>query len=269
MRRLTSILFFAASLVCTAAAQNNLESPLANAPPSPTANEQARMIEGARHVALDYTANLPNFICTETIQRSTMEKSGKAWKLRDTLLLDMAFSNNHERYKLLTISGKPTKKTLDQVGGILSNVDFGSVLAWVFRTKSQTRFQWERWTNLRGRQMAVFSYNIEQSHSEFRTSVNKLERMAAFGGLVYIDRENSSVMRITYAPTDMPSYWPVAEASSALDYGLVTIGEQRYFLPLHGEMVLTERDGRHYRNVMDFGNYRKFSAEATLSFEKD
>jgi hypothetical protein len=34
-------------------------------------------------------------------------------------------------------------------------------------------------------------------------------------------------------------------------------------------MVLTERDGRHYRNVMDFGNYRKFSAEATLSFEKD
>jgi hypothetical protein len=268
MRRLTSILFFAASLVFTAAAQNNPESPLANAPPSPSANEQGRIIQDARRIALDYTANLPNFICTETIQRSTMEKIGKPWKLRDTLILDMAFSNNHERYKLLSISGKPTTKTLDKVGGIFSNADFGSVLEWIFRPKSETRFQWERWTNLRGRPAIVFSYNIEQSHSEFRTTVNKLERLAAFGGLVFIDRENSSVMRITYAPTDMPSYWPIAEASSELDYGLATIGEQRYFLPLHAELLLVEKDGRHHRNVMDFGNYRKFSAEATLSFEK-
>src|SRR6185369_4257925 len=148
------------------------------------------------------------------IQRSTMQKTGKPWKLTDTLILDMAFSNNHERYKLLSVSGKPTTKTLEKIGGIISNADFGSMLGWVFRPKSETRFQWERWTNLRGRPTLVFSYNIAQSHSEFRTSWNKLERLAAFGGLVYIDRENSRVMRITYAPTDMPSYWPIAEVSS-------------------------------------------------------
>jgi hypothetical protein len=261
MRRLTSIVFFAASLVCTAAAQNN--------PESPSANEQARIIEDARRIALDYTANLPNFLCTETIQRSTMQKSGKPWKLNDTLILDMAFSNNNERYKLLTISGKPTTKTLDKVGGIISDGDFGTMLAWIFRPRSQTRFQWHSWTTLRGRPTLVFSYNVEQSHSEFRTSWNKLERIAAFGGLVYIDRENSRVMRITYAPTDMPFFWPIAEVSSELDYGLATIGDQQYFLPLHAELLLVEREGRQHRNVMDFGNYRKFSAEATLSFEKD
>jgi hypothetical protein len=197
-----------------------------------------------------------------------MQKNGKPWKLTDTLILDMAFSDKGESYKLLSINGKPTKKTWDKVGGIISDGDFGSVLSWIFRPKSETRFQWERWTNLRGRPTYVFSYHVEQSHSDFRMAANKLERKAAFGGLVYIDRENRRVMRITYAPTDIPSYWPITEVRSELDYGLASIGEEKFFLPLHAELILVERNGRQDRNVMDFGNYRKFSAEATFSFGK-
>jgi hypothetical protein len=41
--------------------------------------------EKAREVALLYTANLPNFITTETIRRSTRPRRSQTWKSEDTL----------------------------------------------------------------------------------------------------------------------------------------------------------------------------------------
>ena len=102
MVRLASILALIASVACLAAAQ---ETALVDAPPTPSASEQAQIIQEVRKIALEYTANLPNFICTQTVQRSSKAKNGKPWKLVDTLILDVAFSDKGESYKLLSISG--------------------------------------------------------------------------------------------------------------------------------------------------------------------
>jgi hypothetical protein len=42
---------------------------------------------------------------------------------------------------------------------------------------------------------------------------------------------------------------------------------QRFLRPLCAQLNLTMRDGSRARNIMDFGNYRKFTSEATLKFE--
>ena len=36
---------------------------------SPLSPEETQIIEKTRELALEYTANLPNFICTETVRR--------------------------------------------------------------------------------------------------------------------------------------------------------------------------------------------------------
>src|SRR5215471_21571241 len=89
-----------ASLTWSAAAQD-----------SPLSPEETQIIEKARELALEYTANLPNFICTETIRRSQLPSRSQTWKLLDTLAVDVAFSDQGERYKQLTINGKPTTKS--------------------------------------------------------------------------------------------------------------------------------------------------------------
>src|SRR6516164_9506738 len=94
-----------ASLTWSAAAQD-----------SPLSPEETHIIEKAREVALEYTANLPNFICTETIRRSQLPRRSQTWKLRDTIAVDVAFSDHGERYNLLTINGKPTRKSLKETG---------------------------------------------------------------------------------------------------------------------------------------------------------
>jgi hypothetical protein len=50
-------------------------------------------------------------------------------------------------------------------------------------------------------------------------------------------------------------------------HGFAEISGQKFFLPLHAQLNVTMQDGSQTRNEMEFGNYRKFSSEATLQFE--
>src|SRR5262245_40594043 len=176
-----------ASLTLSTAAQDSALSP-----------EETQIIEKAREVALEYTANLPNFICTETIRRSQLPKRSQTWKFLDTIAVDVAFSDQGERYNLLTINGKPTRKSFKEIGGTKSDSEFGTILQWIFQPESQTKFQYERPMDIRGRPTFVFSYRIEQDRSKFEVHWGtRFHMMAAFGGLLYVDRETNRVLKIT------------------------------------------------------------------------
>src|SRR5215831_15894131 len=187
-----------AFLMVGAAAQNYVST-----------SEQTQIIERAREVALQYTANLPNFIATETIRRLELPKRSQTWKPDDILTVDVAFSDKGERYNLLTINGKPTKKTFSQLGGAKSDGEFGTILRWIFLPESATKFNWERLEELRGRRTLVYSYRIEQDQSKFE--VNHM--ITAFGGLVYVDRETNRVLRLSAVASGFPASWRLTSFS--------------------------------------------------------
>src|SRR5262245_3374301 len=200
----------------------------ATAQDSPLSPEETQIIEKARELALEYTANLPNFICTQTIRRfQLLPRRSQTWKLLDTIAVDVAFSDQGERYNLLTINGKPARKSFKEIGGIKSDSEFGTMLQWIFQPESQTKFQSERPTDMRGRPTLVFSYRIEQDHSKFEVNSAKryfivttpVHMIAAFGGLVYVDRETNRVLKITAVPSGIPANWLITAASEELDYG--------------------------------------------------
>jgi hypothetical protein len=244
---------------------------LFDAPLAPAADERLRVIEKAREWALQYSAGLPNFICTQTVHRFTAPKESKALKVRDTLTIDVGYSDKAEQYKLLTIDGKPTTKLLKSLGGFQSSGEFGSLLKQIFTRDAETHFEWERWSNLRGRLVHVFSYRIEKAHSRYRLSyAHTLKRhftTAGMRGFVYVDRETNQIMRYSDEATDLPDDYPVKRTSAVLDYEYADVAGQRYLLPRHVDLRVISKDNQS-RNVMDFGNYRKFSSEATLTFEK-
>src|SRR4029078_8810644 len=121
-----------ASFTWSAAAQDSLLSP-----------EKTQIIEKAREVTLEYSANLPNFICIETVRRFELPKGSQTWKLLDTMTVDVAFSDKGERYNLLTINGKPTRKKFKDIDGTMSGGDFGGLLWLIFLPESQAKFQFE------------------------------------------------------------------------------------------------------------------------------
>lgn len=245
--------------------------PLLDTPAAPTAPEQTAVVEATRASALAYADNLPNFLCTETVHRLRESGRGGPWKPEDTLKLDVAYSEKREGYKLLEVNGRPATKTLAEVGGYYSTGDFGTLLRFIFAPESAAQFQWERWTRLRGRLSYVFSYRVEQAHSQYTVNWNgprkRYHMVAGFTGRVYIDRETGQILRYTDDAEGIPADWPVLHTPSVADYDFAEVGGRRFLLPRRVDTRFMAKD-RQDRNVIEFTNYRKFEGEATVSFDK-
>jgi hypothetical protein len=236
----------------------------------PDSDEQGRIIAEAREYVLNYTKSLPNFICVQVTRRDVDRAgTGSSWYHLDTITAKLSYNGRHEDYEVIMKNDQPvTNVKLEQLGGTVSAGEFGSMMSEIFEPDSQAHFSWDHWATLRGRRSYVFAYDIEQEYSKYHikeVETNK-EIVAAYRGLVYIDRDNETVTKITLNPYDIPSDFPIHDAHESLDYDLQTIGDVKYMLPL--KAVLTSKLARFStRNEIEFRLYRKFETGSTIKFD--
>ena len=132
---------------------------------------------------------------------------------------------------------------------------------------THTRFDWDHWATLRGRRAYVFAYRVAQINSEWHINYQREQDIVTgYHGLLYIDKATNTVLKITLEAEDIPAAFPVQEARTTLDYDFQKIGDRDFLLPL--KAVVRMRHGRYLtRNEMEFRLYRKFSAEAAITFD--
>lgn len=236
----------------------------------PLSAQDAAVLEKANELALQYTATLPNFICTETINRFMRRKPADPWKAQDKLTLSVAFSEKGEQYKLQAINDTPTTKAFQKVGGYKSRGEFGSLLRRIFQKESATRFKWERLETLNGNPVQVYSYRIDKDHSKYSVTMSSLlktyQDVFAMQGFIYIDQRSYQVMRFTAEAVGIPADWPISATSSIVEYAFADIGGQQFLMPVTVEGNVVMKD-KQTRNLIQFSDYRKFSSEATIDFE--
>lgn len=237
--------------------------------PGPDSVEQEQILDEARKYVMNYTKELPNFICVQVTRRAVdPSRSGNNWYHTDTITSRLSYFENHEDYQVVLINSQPvTNIKMEQLGGTTSVGEFGSMMREIFSPESHTRFAWERWATLRGRRTYVFAYDIEQQYSKFRITADRsLEIVSAYRGLVYIDRDTKMVTKITLDPYNVPPDFPVREAHETLDYDFEKIGDSEYMLPLKATLSLTGTRAMT-RNEIEFRLYRKFGTESTIKFD--
>jgi hypothetical protein len=249
--RFTAAIVLVASVMVGAAAQDNV-----------SASDQTRMIEKARGVALQYTANLPNFITSETIQRSELPKHSQTWKPNDILTVDVPFRTKASDTTFLPSMESPPRRPSVNSGvpGPTANLEpyFGG--------SSSPNLQ-QSSTGNDSKNCVGVEHWCTLTASNRTTRNLKLITRLSFGGLVYVDRETNRVLKLSAVTSGFPASWRLTSFSQEIDYGFAKIGGQQFFLPLHAQTKGTMQDGSEVRNMMDFGNFRKFSSEATLRFE--
>jgi hypothetical protein len=238
-------------------------------PPPPSAEEQKGIIAEARRGALDYTRNLPDYLCLQ-VTRRFVDPSGLEmdWLKYDEVKTRVSYVDQRENYELISINNQLTNKGFDEIGGATSTGEFGSILAEIFSPSTAAEFRWARHALLRGRGVWVFSLRVPQARSRWRLSYQKeREIIAGYTGLIYIDKETERVIRIVIEAQDIPVDFPIRDAQSRLDYDFIEIAGGEYLLPLKARVSM--RDGRFLsRNDVEFRLYRKFSAEAVISFDE-
>jgi len=242
----------------------------------PPAAEADDLLERTRNVTLAAANAMPDFIVKQLIRRSVAYGNTTNWVPQDNLAIAVGYrASGGEEYKLLSVNGvpaaddvKPTKDYSKYApgGATSSGVEYISALADVFKPESKTEFRLVDTDVVRERRALVFEYSIKRDLSQLSLSVGGTSFTTIVGsrGRLWIDRELDRVIRFEQIATEIPSGFPITAASSLIDYDWVTIGERKYLLPIHSEILLTRVQGNvvlESRNDIRFRNYQKFGAE--------
>jgi hypothetical protein len=239
--------------------------------PPPPAEEQGRIIDEARELALNYSNRLPDYICWQ-ITRWYINPYGQknSWIPRGHMTERLSYFDHHEDYKVVTVNDVVSNVDARKLGRSLSRGEFGTMMHDIFDRQSRTQFDWSRWTGLRGKWIYVFTFRVPPETSKYTVEYdNGAQRIvAAYHGEIFIDKETNQVVRIKMLG-DTPGDFPVQNISQQLDYDYTKIGDQMFLLPLNSEMQAAMDHGKHLvRNTIDFRHYEKFSADAVIKFDQ-
>ncbi len=233
---------------------------------APSLDDTRQFINNAAHIAMAWDKALPNFICTQTIRRAE-NRYESGWKEQDVLAVQLGSADGKEYHKLVSVNNKPPKVTYESLKGAISEGEFGGTLREVFRAGAAV-FTWDSDASLRGHPVRVFRYDIDVAKSglTLRFPPALWSRIVGHHGLVYLDRDSGQALRVVQI-ADVPADAPVRASKETMDFDYSDVGGNQYLLPLSAEVVLATSTIQ-FRNAIEFHDYRKFTAESSLSFDE-
>jgi hypothetical protein len=248
--------------------------------PPPSSEEQAAIITDVREYALNYSKNLPDFICTQVTRRFAAPMPGTrwggsslsdpSWQAQDVLQIRLSYFQQKEKYTVVLANNTIVNKDYEQMGGSKSFGEFGSMLREIFEPATEARFEWDHWGTLRGKRVMAFSCHVSQSRSQYRLVVEdaKLSIITAYRGLVEVDPDTHVVMRVSTIAENIPPDFPIRKADDVLDYDYQEISGHTFLLPLKSQVFMS---GGEVLTRLDeeFRLYRKYSAEAEIKYDTD
>jgi hypothetical protein len=246
--------------------QGAAEQAISSQPP-PSGPEQDRLLDRMHEYAEQYVSKLPNFLCEQVTRQLQAGKRSKRWSEGDTLTSKLSFNQGHELRSLELVNGRPVETGRRRPHTpLVTEGEFGILLAQVLGADSGAAFSWNRWDRLGNKRVAVFDYVVDREHSTLSLSLSDLARaVIPYSGSVYADPDSGTVWRITDTATEIPPALETQQISTTVDYRETKIGEIRYILPTEATVTLLLKN-KKVRNEMEFNGYRKFEANSAITF---
>ena len=227
------------------------------------------MLDAARAYARDYSKNLPNFICTQVTRRYLDPSGLEFWQQQDTVVSKLSFFEQKENYKVVFVNNHVVDTSMERIGGVRTSGEFGSMLKELFDPATRASSSGSVGLRLRGHRMHVYSYSVAQEDSKYSIQYEHLQPIVpAYTGLIYVDRDTLTIMRVTQEVTQVPAGFPINYVRNILDYDTVQISGQAFHSASesqHGIALGKELT----KNDTEFRMYNKFGAEATITFEPE
>ncbi len=241
--------------------------------PPPDSVRQQQILDRMREYALNYNANLPNFICVEVTRRMVDPRGTDHYMSLDTILAKVSYNEGREQYKVYSVGGRYVDTNMEGIGGggARSTGEFAGMMRSIFESSSQADFNWDHWGTLRGRKMAVFNYFIDSGHSSYSISYgtgpsDEQRIITAYRGRIYADEYTGEIDRIEFVAVDIPKSFPVRETTEILDYDQVDINGKSYVVPLLAQLYLAAGQQKN-KNRIEFRDYRKFGTESVITYD--
>ncbi len=244
---------------------------------APTTAEQTAILVRAKDYAARYVAGLPNFLCTRATRHFYRRQAWQGFRLSNTDIGQLSFSNGVESYVSDTAAGQTA--SVESQSGLTTFGEFGSMLGALFTADSAPSMEWSHWETVNGVRTAVFRYSVSADRSRFtvgwccpQNSSRPAVVRAAYKGWLYIEPVSGAALRVTRQALELPKDFGTRESETVVDYRNVRIGSRVFLCPVRSVTLsdATFHDsvsGKwrvEYLNDVRFVHYRKFGAEAKL-----
>jgi VWFA-related protein len=238
---------------------------------SPLTADQARVLALVRAYALEYTAKLPDFICTQVTYRETSLLNITNYVVISTSVIasdeieeQLTFVNQKESYEVTSINRKEVQGVEHtQIPGAVSAGEFGSLLRDIFDPRSHAAFSWDHMSGSRDHGTYVFAFHVP-TESGIRVIEKKSgERiLASYSGLIFVEAATKEVVRID-SNVNFPVKFTLKAAKRSVEYKRVSIAGKDYSLPFHSEVRMW--DATHaYVNKIDYRAYHKYEVTSGM-----
>jgi hypothetical protein len=229
------------------------------------------VIDQAREAAFTFSRTLPNFIVKQiTVRYETFAARGgqTSWHALDTVTADVVSEDGKESYKNILINGKAPKEGIDKSAGTWSTGEYSSIQLDILSPGTRARFHNRQPATIANRAAQRYDFSVERPNSHWNIQSDSDSYRPEYTGVVWIDKDTSRVLRIEMAARNMPRTFPLDTVESAVDYDYVPIGDGKFLLPVHSEALSCDRGKNSCsRNVIEFRNYKKFTADTSITFD--
>ena len=232
------------------------------------ADPRHEFIEKARAMSISFVKTLPNYVCQQFTTRYVSENHVTDWKARDVVSAEVVYEDGKESYRNLAINGKATKKSVEETGA-WSTGEFGTLLSDLFSEGTAAEFHYARDAKMAGLTASIYDYEVERPHSHWKVMVPGQFIRPAYRGSVWVDKKSARVLRIEIQAKEIPDDFPRDMVETALDYEFVSLGTEKYLLPVKAEILSCLRGTNSCeRNTIEFRNYHRFSGASTIKFNQ-
>jgi hypothetical protein len=227
------------------------------------------IINSARDAAFEFTDTLPNYVVkqfTTRYESDSAQGNRTSWHAIDVVTADVVAEGGKESYKNILVNGKPPRDAIEKTGS-WSTGEFATILQGILHPSTDADFHNKRSTTIANRPAWRYDYTVEQTRSMWHVYASSASYIPGYTGSIWIDKSNYRVLRIEMSAVDMPRSFALDAVESAVDYDYVLIGDSKFLLPVHSEALSCMRGTSDCtRNVIDFRNYKKFTADSSITF---
>ncbi|MGH9626786.1 MAG: hypothetical protein ACRD7E_00255, partial [Bryobacteraceae bacterium] len=196
---------------------------LASAPPA--------SLDRIRERVQAQSVQLPNYICTETIDRSTRKPKATGFQPIDRVRLEVAVAGGRE------IFGWPDGEKIAEdditrlVTGFMSSGDFASQVRNLF-TSTGAEFH-ERGADLRNSRPSVrYDYRVPAKASSWRMRINRdallgfslPEVTVGYSGSFWVDRDSLELIELHIAADEIPAWLGFTSFVRKVQYAQARVG---------------------------------------------
>ncbi len=254
---------------------------------SPGVEDGRAMLLAVRQKVMQTVYRLPRYLCTETVDRSTLqpdmvgptvscedmasmrEKGERRVHqiLSDRLRLDVAVSRVGEMYSWVGENHFEDRSLAQLVGGgATSTGTFSSFLTSIFGT-NDAKFSYRGPVTAGGRLLREFGFRVPREVSGYRIGNTQTRETVGYSGTFLVDPQTSDLVRLTIHADELPSDLNICAAETTLDYEENRLNDSEFLLPKNVRFVAVNADGSEFDNRTAFSSCHEFLGESTLRFD--